>query len=396
MPGQPIFVVARPDGREVWVNFALPNNDRIEVIDTTTGAVTRSLRPGKAVLHMEFTPRGEQVWVSVRDENRVDVYDTRSYEKLAEIAAERPSGIFFSARAHRIGPCSARPAMQQVPRRNGRPSLPAHPGRASLDALDRRLLDEHQRGFPICATPFATLADRLGCEAGEVIRRLAALERRGVVSRVGPVFTPGRIGASTLAAMAVPPRAARSGRGVREPLSRGQSQLRARARAQPVVRARRARRGGARRDPRRHPAAHRPRCARPAPRTGLPHRPRVPPVAPAAHRNPQRHDGGRGSVPGGGAAPGAGANTGDRPGGGTDHALGDDSCDVPGDDTCHVPGNGACHALGDDTCHAPRRRRGPRSMRSTCASSAPSRTVCRSPPAPTRRWPSASARPRRG
>ena len=103
MPGQPIFVVARPDGREVWVNFTLPNNDRIEVIDTETGAVTRSLRPGKAALHMEFTPRGEQVWVSVRDENRVDVYDTRTYEKLAEIAAERPSGIFFSARAHRIG-----------------------------------------------------------------------------------------------------------------------------------------------------------------------------------------------------------------------------------------------------------------------------------------------------
>ena len=103
MPGQPIFVIARPDGREVWVNFTLPDNDRVEVIDTETGAVTRSLRPGKAVLHMEFTPRGEQVWISVRDENRVDVYDTRSYEKLAEIAAERPSGIFFSARAHRIG-----------------------------------------------------------------------------------------------------------------------------------------------------------------------------------------------------------------------------------------------------------------------------------------------------
>ncbi len=103
MPGQPIFVVARPDGREVWVNFTLPDNDRVEVIDAETGAVTRSLRPGKAALHMEFTPRGEQVWISVRDENRIDVYDTRSYEKLAEIAAEHPSGIFFSARAHRIG-----------------------------------------------------------------------------------------------------------------------------------------------------------------------------------------------------------------------------------------------------------------------------------------------------
>ena len=103
MPGQPVFAVARPDGREVWVNFALPDNDRVEVIDTETAATSRSLRPGKAVLHMEFTPRGEQVWISVHDEDRVDVYDTRSYEKLAEIAAERPSGIFLSARAHRIG-----------------------------------------------------------------------------------------------------------------------------------------------------------------------------------------------------------------------------------------------------------------------------------------------------
>lgn len=103
MPGQPIFVVARPDGREVWVNFALPDNDRVEVVDTGTGGVVRSLRPGRGVLHMEFTPRGEQVWISVRDENRVEVYDTRSHEKIAEIPAELPSGIFFSARAHRIG-----------------------------------------------------------------------------------------------------------------------------------------------------------------------------------------------------------------------------------------------------------------------------------------------------
>ena len=75
----------------------------------------------------------------------------------------------------------------------------------ALDAVDRRLLDEHQRGFPICETSFAEIANRLDCEASEVIRRLARLKRRGMVSRVGPVFTPGRIGASTLAAMAVPP-----------------------------------------------------------------------------------------------------------------------------------------------------------------------------------------------
>ena len=101
--GQPVFVMARPDAREVWVNFALPDNDTIQIIDVQTLTVSHTMRPGKAVLHMEFTPRGEQVWVSVRDENRVDVYDTASYEKLTTLNADKPSGIFLAARAHRIG-----------------------------------------------------------------------------------------------------------------------------------------------------------------------------------------------------------------------------------------------------------------------------------------------------
>jgi len=101
--GQPIFVMARPDGRQVWVNFALPDNDTIQVIDTQTLAVIRQLKPGKGVLHMEFEPRGEEVWLSVRDEDRVEIYDTATFERKASIPATKPSGIFFTARAHRIG-----------------------------------------------------------------------------------------------------------------------------------------------------------------------------------------------------------------------------------------------------------------------------------------------------
>jgi len=101
--GQPVFVMARPDGRHVWVNFALPDNDTIQVIDTQSLAVIKELKPGKGVLHMEFEPRGEEVWLSVRDEGRVEIYDTASFERIATIAASKPSGIFLSARAHRIG-----------------------------------------------------------------------------------------------------------------------------------------------------------------------------------------------------------------------------------------------------------------------------------------------------
>ncbi|UAB88882.1 protein nirF [Ruegeria sp. SCSIO 43209] len=101
--GQPVFAMARPDGRQVWVNFAHPLNDTIQVIDSVTKEIIHEFKPGPAVLHMEFTPRGHEVWISVRDANKVMVYDTQTFEKLREIEADSPSGIFFTARAHRTG-----------------------------------------------------------------------------------------------------------------------------------------------------------------------------------------------------------------------------------------------------------------------------------------------------
>jgi len=101
--GQPIFVMSRPDHKQMWVNFAHPRNDTIQVIDTETLEVIKTLKPGKAVLHMEFTPRGEQVWMSVRDEDRVDIVDTETFEVINSIKADKPSGIFFTSRAHKIG-----------------------------------------------------------------------------------------------------------------------------------------------------------------------------------------------------------------------------------------------------------------------------------------------------
>jgi protein NirF len=101
--GQPVFVMASPDQRHIWVNFAHPDNGWVQVIDTLSGQVVQTLQPGKAVLHMEFTPRGEAVWISARDDNRVVILDTRSFKQIGEIAVDSPSGIFFTSRAGRIG-----------------------------------------------------------------------------------------------------------------------------------------------------------------------------------------------------------------------------------------------------------------------------------------------------
>lgn len=101
--GQPVFAVASPDGRTVWVNFALPHNDRLEIIDVKSLANIKQLVLGKGILHMEFAPKGEQVWISVRDEDRVDIFDSHNFSLLKSIKLAKPSGIFFTARAARIG-----------------------------------------------------------------------------------------------------------------------------------------------------------------------------------------------------------------------------------------------------------------------------------------------------
>jgi protein NirF len=101
--GQIVFAIASPDGRRVWLNFALPNNDTVQVLDVPSRKIVATLKPGKAVLHMEFTPRGEQVWISARDDNRVDMYDPDTFKQIGSLPAQSPSGIFFTNRANRIG-----------------------------------------------------------------------------------------------------------------------------------------------------------------------------------------------------------------------------------------------------------------------------------------------------
>lgn len=76
---------------------------------------------------------------------------------------------------------------------------------AGLSELERRLLNDFQRDFPLVPKPWAELARTLGTEPAVVTEALWQLRGQGMVSRVGPVFRPHSVGTSTLAAMAVPP-----------------------------------------------------------------------------------------------------------------------------------------------------------------------------------------------
>lgn len=81
---------------------------------------------------------------------------------------------------------------------------PSKSVKGPLSELHKRLLNDFQHGLPMTATPYLDMAQQLGVTEDEVLQALETLRDDGIVSRVGAVFRPNRIGVSTLAAMSVP------------------------------------------------------------------------------------------------------------------------------------------------------------------------------------------------
>lgn len=73
-----------------------------------------------------------------------------------------------------------------------------------MTSLHKQLLNDYQRNFPLSPTPYRDIAVELGVSEAEVINALTELNESEVITRIGPVIPPNRIGVSTLAAMAAP------------------------------------------------------------------------------------------------------------------------------------------------------------------------------------------------
>ena len=105
--GTPLFVVVRPGGREVWVDNVgaqgSPEERTMDIISVETLSVKKSIDAGKGALDPQFTPKGEAVYISIREEDKVAVYDTDSFKLLKEFPVHKPSGIFSSDRASKFG-----------------------------------------------------------------------------------------------------------------------------------------------------------------------------------------------------------------------------------------------------------------------------------------------------
>lgn len=74
-----------------------------------------------------------------------------------------------------------------------------------MDDTDRDLLNRIQSNFPICARPYAAIANAMHLTEKEVLKRLARLRASGIIRRIGGNFRPHKLGwVSTLCAARVP------------------------------------------------------------------------------------------------------------------------------------------------------------------------------------------------
>ncbi len=75
----------------------------------------------------------------------------------------------------------------------------------TLSPTEHSLVDLWQRHFPLVERPFAVAGEAVGLDEAATIATFGRLLDSGVISRIGAVVRPHTVGASTLAAIRVPP-----------------------------------------------------------------------------------------------------------------------------------------------------------------------------------------------
>ncbi len=73
-----------------------------------------------------------------------------------------------------------------------------------LSFLQQQIINDFQRDFPLCSSPFNALAKQYNVDENDILQAITDLQNKGILSRLGPVFDHKKAGASTLVAIKVP------------------------------------------------------------------------------------------------------------------------------------------------------------------------------------------------
>ena len=94
---------------------------------------------------------------------------------------------------------------QKAPPNHSQKDLRGSAKNFSLDPVDRLILNEIQKKFPVSHRPFLALARRLKLKERDIIERVQNMKEAGIIRRIGAIFNSRALGfTSTLCAAKVP------------------------------------------------------------------------------------------------------------------------------------------------------------------------------------------------
>lgn len=93
--GLPVFTALSPDKKYLAVTFSGKEFPVVQIIDTQTLAIVKTLRFEGTVLHVRWSNAGPRLFVSVNTIDEVQILDTLTWEKRGSVPVKRPSGIFL-------------------------------------------------------------------------------------------------------------------------------------------------------------------------------------------------------------------------------------------------------------------------------------------------------------
>jgi len=93
--GLPVFTSLSPDKKQLAVTFSGKEFPVVQIIDTATLTIVKTLRFEGTVLHVRWSEEEPKLFVSVNTADEMQILDTQTWEKRGSIPVKRPSGIFL-------------------------------------------------------------------------------------------------------------------------------------------------------------------------------------------------------------------------------------------------------------------------------------------------------------
>jgi protein NirF len=93
--GLPVFTSLSPDKKLLAVTFSGKEFPIVQIIDVNTLKIVQTIDFGGTVLHVRWSEDSPLLYVSVNTKNELQLIDTTTWQKKAEIPVRQPSGIFL-------------------------------------------------------------------------------------------------------------------------------------------------------------------------------------------------------------------------------------------------------------------------------------------------------------